>query len=138
MSKNAQINIEEVDVLERIFLVIAYGVRYLERELVTHFQEFCASFKKLFFLFPNTQVRRISAEAISYLIKKNPKQGLVPKLLSISLGSTEEMEGYQQDRVRHAVSYALFSALTGVGGYLSCDSLKLLRQIWSAEIDKRF
>jgi hypothetical protein len=59
-----------VDVLERIFLVLAYGIKYLEKEVVNDFRKFCFEFIKMFFLFANTQVRKISGEALSYLVKK--------------------------------------------------------------------
>jgi hypothetical protein len=50
--------------------VLAYGIKYLEKSLVEHFDRFAKTMITLFFRYPNQTVRQIAGEAISFLLKK--------------------------------------------------------------------
>ena len=87
----SMIDIKNIDILEDIFMVLAYALKYLFQKIMKEFKSFFDIYFFQLFGHRNKHIRKFAAESFSYIFKKTPKNELQNKL-TIILDSVCELD----------------------------------------------
>jgi len=79
----SMIDIKNLDILEDVFLVLAYALKYLFQKIMKEFKSFFDIYFFQLFGHKNKHIRKFAAESFSYIFKKTPKNELQGKLIII-------------------------------------------------------
>lgn len=120
------INIEDVIVLEKVFLFIAYGVKYLEKQILADFNNFMLLINEHYFMSKYSVVRRLSAEILGYFFRKNRST------INMAAQVVSEHRSYHAD---DTLAYAVYVAILGVNNCLQLNATKILDQVWSTQME---
>jgi hypothetical protein len=64
------IDIRNLELVESLFTVLAYGLKYLFRCILNDFENFFEIYLNNLFCHRNKNIRKFSTESLSYILKK--------------------------------------------------------------------
>ncbi|CAD8051778.1 unnamed protein product [Paramecium sonneborni] len=113
----SQIDIEQVEHLEKSFLFIAYAIKYLEKVLIDQFEPFINLMQEVCFSSKFNIIKKLASESVGYLFRKN--RSLIHRALNIVNPKQ--------------LSYSIFISIQSIKGYLAQNTFKVIDEIWKTQ-----
>ena len=131
------IDIKNLDILEDVFLVLAYALKYLFNKIMKEFKIFYDLYFFQFFGNKNKHIRKFAAESFSYIIKKIPKNEIKAKL-EIMFDSVLELNYAEYENYFESLSELLYESIkfNHNSVSLSYKYIEIYQNFWDLIVSK--